>query len=54
MDAQRTLIELCFHCLLLAGKVKLQDRHLYYDLIVLILERGELSLESIGIFESDD
>ena len=54
MDAQRTLIELCFHCLLLAGKVKLQDRHLYYDIIVLVLERGELGLESIGVFQDED
>ena len=52
MDGQRTLIELGFHCFLLAGKVKLEQRHLYYNTLAIIMDRGELNIEAIGIFDS--
>lgn len=52
MDSQRILIELGFHCLMLAGKVKLEQRQMYYDTLALIMDRGELNIEAIGIFEA--
>ena len=51
MDGQRNLLELGFHCLMLAGKVKLESRHHYYNTISMIIDRGELNIEAIGIFE---
>ena len=52
MDSQRILIELGFHCLMLAGKVKLEQRKMYYDTLALLMDRGEINIEAIGIFEA--
>ena len=52
MNSQRILIELGFHCLMLAGKVKLEQRQMCYDTLVLIIDRGEINIEAIGIFET--
>lgn len=52
MNGQRVLIEMGFHCLILAGKVKLEQRHLYYNALAMIMDRGELNIEAIGIFEN--
>jgi hypothetical protein len=37
---------------MLAGKVKLEQRQMYYDTLALIMDRGELNIEAIGIFEA--
>ena len=50
-ESQRTLVELGFHCITFAGKIKLEQRHHYYNILVAIFQRGELDLEAIGIFD---
>jgi hypothetical protein len=37
---------------MLAGKVKLEQRQMYYDTLALIMDRAELNIEAIGIFEA--
>jgi hypothetical protein len=34
IHGQKTLMELGFHLLMLAGKVKLEQRHLYYNALI--------------------
>jgi len=49
LRAQKTLIELAFHCLMFVESVRYDLKCLYYDIISLSIDRDELRLANVAI-----
>jgi hypothetical protein len=47
--AQKTLIELAFHCLMFAENVKYDQKRFYYDILCLVINRDELRLANVAL-----